>query len=148
MHNLFPSLTASCLSLSLSLCLLCATRAMLDRSTAVLCRFPCPWLGFNCLGFMLGQGVHDTHSLVGLIVTMNFKLLSLFLSLSLSLYVSISAPHHTHTHTHTLCSHFLSFFGLLIFVFPPNKILYSKALVLLHYCYQKIDKRKVNKCLC
>ena len=128
MHNLFPSLTASCLSLPLSLCLLCATGAMLDRSTAVPCRFPCPWLGFNCLGFMLGQAVCDTHSLVGLIVTMTFKLLSL-------------------SHTHTLCLHCLSFFGFSYFPFtgslhmssnqrPINKSFISKALVLIHYCQE------------
>lgn len=107
MHNLFPSLTASRLNLSHSLCLLSATGAMLDRSAAVLCRFPCPWLGFNCLGFMLGQAVRNTYSLVGLIVTMTFKL---FLPLSLSLTLS-----HTHclTHTHTLSYHWFSWRFLL-----------------------------------
>lgn len=65
-----------------------------DRSTAVLCRFPSPWLGFNCLSFMLGQVVCDTHSKVGLTVAMTFKLLSVFFTPSFSLSLC------THTHTH------------------------------------------------
>lgn len=39
--------------------------------------FPVCGRGFNCLGFMLGQAVCDACFLVGLIVTVTFKLLSL-----------------------------------------------------------------------
>ncbi|KAK7929347.1 hypothetical protein WMY93_005742 [Mugilogobius chulae] len=54
---LSASLPSLPLSLCLRLCLLGAVEAMLDGSTAALCRFPRPWSDFNCLGFMLGQAL-------------------------------------------------------------------------------------------